>query len=222
MNLKQIIIFMFEPYHKLKIATNDYCSVEALWMRHWVMQESNNLLTAGVGLFRPFPQNNTLFQLFKKEIPKFQLITQHFLSVSCEKWVHTELSHLIYFRCYLHEWLTFLQQVFKSPDYKGILGQLAQSLMSDFFAIWGWEGLISSSMTVTLSFSPSPEGSAIHAPKINSTALMWYHYVPLVQAATETHRLWETAVGKPAEKSLVSYDCRVTGRGRTIKMKEQE
>lgn len=51
---------------------------------------------------------------------------------------------------------------------------------------------------------------------------MWYDYVPLTQAATETHRLWETAVRKPAEKSLISYDYRVIDRGRTMKMKEHE
>lgn len=51
---------------------------------------------------------------------------------------------------------------------------------------------------------------------------MWYDYVPLAQAAAETHRLWETAERKPAEKSLVNYDSRVTGRGRTIKMKEYD
>lgn len=51
---------------------------------------------------------------------------------------------------------------------------------------------------------------------------MWHDYVPLAQPATETHRLWETAVRKPAEKSLVSYDYRVTDRGRTINMKEHQ
>lgn len=129
---------MFKPYHKLKAASNDSCSIEALWMRHWIMQENNNLFTAGVGLFRSFPSKKHLFQSFKREIPKFKLITQHFLSVSWKKRVHTELSHLIYFRCCLCEWLTFLQQVLKSTDYKGILGQSAQTLMSDFL-IFGVE-----------------------------------------------------------------------------------
>lgn len=73
-------------------------------------------------------------------------------------------------------------------------------------------------MTATLPLSPSFQGLGVHAPKISSPALMWRKYVPLAQADKEPHRLWERAVRKPAEQSKASCDCRVTGRGRNMKM----